>query len=248
LTQLQGYIDELLQVAAFSDYAPNGLQISGRPEINTIVTGVSASQELIAAAIESQADALLVHHGYFWKGEDPRLIGIKYQRVRELIQNDISLLAYHLPLDAHPELGNNAALASMLGIEVEGRFGLAEPQIGMYGRLGETVSGEAFAAQITLALDREPLHIAALDRGVERVAWCSGGAQDYLQAAAELGVDAFITGELSERSYSEARELGIHLYGAGHHATEREGIRRLGDHLAQHFNITHLFQDFYNPI
>jgi dinuclear metal center YbgI/SA1388 family protein len=248
LKQLTSYLDQLLSAELFSDYCPNGLQIEGRDEVRHLVCGVTASQALIDAAVEREADALLVHHGFFWKGEDPRLIGMKYRRIKALLDADISLIAYHLPLDAHHQLGNNAQLAERLGFVVEGGFGGGRgPDIGLYGRLDQPLEGGALAAHIHTVLGREPLHVAGTDAAIETIAWCSGGAQSYIEEAVELGVDAFLTGEVSEQTVHIARECGIHFYAAGHHATERYGAQALGEHLAQKLDLHQEFVDIDNP-
>jgi dinuclear metal center YbgI/SA1388 family protein len=244
------YCDRLLDIGQFRDYCPNGLQVEGRSEVTRVVTGVTASQALIEAAAEQQADLLLVHHGYFWKGEDPTLTGIKQRRVRALLDQDISLLAYHLPLDAHPELGNNACLAARLGWVEEGRFGDGREGADLvcFGRPERAVSAAEMAAHIAAVLGREPLLIGAGPVKIETVAWCTGAAQSYLEAAARRGLDAFISGEISEPSVHIAREYGIHYFAAGHHATERYGVQALGEHLAGQFGIQHIFIDIDNPV
>jgi len=239
------YLDTLLEVSRYRDYCPNGLQVEGCADLEHIVSGVTASQALIEAAIEQGADALLVHHGYFWKGETPSITGIKRQRIQRLLETGINLLAYHLPLDGHIELGNNAQLARVLGLETEGVSG--ETGLLYYGRLKQTCSGEVLATHIESCLARAPLHIPA-DRPIDRVAWCTGGAQSYIEEAVELGVDAFITGEASEQTVHIARETGIHFYAAGHHATERYGVQALGEHLAEQFDLKHSFIDIDNPV
>lgn len=247
--ELIDYLDGLLNVSAFDDYCPNGLQVEGRPEINKMIGGVTASQALIDAALDQEADTLLVHHGYFWKGEDPRVIGMKRRRLASLLEAGINLLAYHLPLDAHPELGNNAQLASMLGLVITGSFGRgAGPDIGLVGKLPEAVPAQVFARQLAEKLGRTPLLIPADEGPVHTLAWCTGAAQGYLQSAAALGVDAFLTGEISEQTVHEARELGIHFFSAGHHATERGGVMALGAHLAEKFDISFQFEDIDNPV
>ncbi len=248
LAALQAYCHDLLEVDRFQDYCPNGLQVEGRPEVRRLITGVTASQALIDAAVERAADAILVHHGWFWKGEDPRIVGMKQRRMATLIRHGISLLAYHLPLDAHPVYGNNVQLARRLALTVEGRFGRDTPKLGLHGSLAEAESGEAFARRIADALGREPLHVAGSDRPVHTVAWCSGAAQGYIEEAARLGVDAFLTGEASEQTVHVARECGIHFYAAGHHATERDGARALGEHLAAEFGLEVEFVDIPNPV
>ncbi len=245
LQELVSYTNELLHINDFRDYAPNGLQVEGKSEVKKLVSGVTASEALIDAAIEQGADAILVHHGYFWGGEDPCLIGMKGRRIKKLINHDISLLGYHLPLDAHPELGNNAGLAKLLGLVSEGV--MDEQGVGNYGLLKNPCSLGEFEKRVETALDRKPLAIAGGDHHVKRIAWCSGGAQKYLKAAAELGVDAYLSGEISENTVHEARELGVHYIAAGHHATERLGAQVLGQFLADHFDIVHQFIDIPNP-
>lgn len=248
-SELIAHIDELLEPARFQDYCPNGLQVEGAEQIDTLVSGVTASRALIEAAIARGADALLVHHGYFWRGEDPRITGTKQQRLKLLLAHNINLLAYHLPLDAHPVLGNNAQLARLLDIEVDGRIsGTGDPAIALCGCLSEPVPLAVFAAKVGSVLDREPLVIQGHDRPISTVGWCTGAAQGYLQQAAELGLDAFISGEISEPTVHLARELGINYLAAGHHATERYGVRALGEQLAQNLNIRHHFIDIDNPV
>lgn len=246
LTELLDYTGRLLQVERWRDYCPNGLQVQGRPEVGRIVSGVSASKNLLEAALEANADLVLVHHGYFWKNEDPRVVGVKHDRLKFLLQHDLNLVAYHLPLDAHPALGNNAQLAGLLGFEIEGWFG--EQPIGAYGCLREACSLDVLGRRIAQVLDRAPLLVGEADQPICRIAWCSGAAQDYLQQAVDLGVDAFLTGEVSEHSVHLARESGVAFIAAGHHATERYGVRALGDHLAKEFGLAHRFIDLYNPV
>ncbi len=245
LVDLEVYCNELLDIDAFQDYCPNGLQVdAGRSEVRKIVTGVTASQALIDAAVEAKADLLLVHHGYFWKGEPAPLRGIKGCRVRTLMQAGISLLAYHLPLDAHPQLGNNRQLAKWL------RFSSARSvKDGLIWQadLEQPLDAGELAVRLAKTLGQQPIHISIEDKPIQRIGWCSGGAQDYIELAAELGLDAFVTGEISERTVHLARELGIHFYAAGHHATERFGVQALGEHLAEHHKLEHQFIDIPNP-
>lgn len=249
LYELEAYLGRLLDVGRFRDYAPNGLQVEGRAEVNSIVTGVTASQALLDAAVEQGADAVLVHHGYFWKNESPVVRGMKKRRLATLLKHDISLLAYHLPLDAHPELGNNAQLAHLLGIQVEGLMDERELQgVGNVGSLPEACSLDAFGARVASVLGRQPWLVAGGDRPVKRIAWCSGGAQGYIERAFELGVDAYLSGEISEQTVHVARENGIHYIAAGHHATERYGIQALGEHLAANYGLLHRFFDGDNPV
>lgn len=249
LKALVEYTNSLLAVGNFSDYCPNGLQVEGRPDVQCLVSGVTASMELIEAAIAAKADALLVHHGYFWKGEDECVTGMKRQRLQRLLGTDTSLLAYHLPLDAHPELGNNTQLARVLGFRHSGCFGNdAGLQLAQYGSLSQPLAAPALAKHIGAQLGRAPLHIAGRAARIETVGWCTGAAQSYIDAAVEQGVDAFISGEISEQTVHVARECGIHYFAAGHHATERYGVAALGEHLAGHFQLSHQFIDIGNPV
>lgn len=248
LTALVDAANALLLPDRFQDYCPNGLQVEGRPEVTRLVSGVTASLALIEAAVEAGADAILVHHGYFWRGEDPCLVGMKGRRVRALLKHDISLLAYHLPLDAHPELGNNAQLAKHLGIRSEG--GLqpdAEHPIGNHGVLPAPETAAQFSQRVAEILGREVLLEAVGDTPIERVAWCTGGAQGYLSQAAALGADCYLTGEVSEQTIHEARELGLHFIAAGHHATERYGAPAVAGYLADQLGLQHQFIDIDNP-
>lgn len=245
LTTLVESIDSLLDVARFKDYAPNGLQVEGKSDVQRIVSGVTASKALIDAAIEAKADAILVHHGWFWRGEDQRIVGMKRHRVKALLDHDISLLGYHLPLDAHPELGNNAQLAKQLGFISEGVMN-AEG-VGNYGHLEKPMTASELSAYMQQQLNRTPTVVTAGDHPIKTIAWCTGGAQSYIQQAIALGVDAYVSGEISEQTTHEARENGIHYFAAGHHATERYGAPALGEYLAQQFDMNHQFIDIDNP-
>jgi len=243
---LRAYLDSLLEAARFRDYCPNGLQVEGRERVQRIVCGVTASLALIEAAIERRADALLVHHGWFWKSEDGRVTGFRRQRMARLLAHDISLFAYHLPLDAHPTLGNNVQLARRLGWEISGRFG--EQDIGFVGVPPAPTLAGKLAQQIEQVLGRAPMLIGDPARKVARIAWCSGGAQDYFEAALATGADVFISGEISEQTVHLARETGMAFIAAGHHATERYGVEALGVHLAESFGIDVEFVDIDNPV
>ncbi|MEW6729285.1 MAG: Nif3-like dinuclear metal center hexameric protein [Pseudomonadota bacterium] len=245
---LLAYCDGLLNIGAFADYAPNGLQVEGRTDIGRIVSGVTASQALLDAAVEFKADAVLVHHGYFWKGEDARITGMKRRRLATLLRHEINLIAYHLPLDGHPELGNNAQWARALGLgELQGFIGKPGAEIGVRGTFAEPVAGEVLAQRLEALLGRPVLHVAGKPGPIRTVGLCSGGAQGYIGEAAALGLDAYLTGEVSEHTVHVAREMGLHFYACGHHATERFGARALGEHLAERFGLTHRFVDIDNP-
>ena len=235
----------LLDINRFKDYAPNGLQLEGRPEVQKIVSGVTASQALIDAAIKADADVILVHHGWFWRGEDQRIVGMKKRRIKALIENDISLLGYHLPLDAHPELGNNAQLARRLGFIRDGSMN-AEG-VGDYGHLEKALDTDQLSQLMQQHLNRKPTVVKSGEHPIKTVAWCTGGAQSYIGQAIALGVDAFVSGEISEQTTHEARENGIHYFAAGHHATERYGAPALAAYLAEQFSIEHQFIDIDNP-
>jgi len=244
--ELRRYLDETLETARFRDYCPNGLQVEGRAEVRRIVAGVTASQALIEAAVARGADAILVHHGWFWKGEDGRITGLRRRRIGTLLAHDINLFAYHLPLDAHPELGNNAQLASRLGWVPEGRFG--EQDIAWHGRVDAPTTAGALAASIAGGLRRAPMLVGDVNRPVHRIGWCSGGAQGYFEQAIALGLDAFVSGEISEQTVHLARESGVAYFAAGHHATERFGAEALAGHLASRFGLDCQFVDIDNPV
>jgi dinuclear metal center YbgI/SA1388 family protein len=248
--ELVAACDRLLDPGRFRDYTLNGLQVEGRQEVRRVMTGVTACQALLDAAVAWQADLLLVHHGYFWKNEPVAITGMKQRRLRTLLVNDINLLAYHLPLDAHAEFGNNAELARRLdftatgcadGAPGEGLVWLGTPS-------GGPMTARGLADHLGARLAREPLLIEASGGGeVQRLAWCTGGAQDLITTAFAAGADAFISGEISERTTHLAREMGIHYLAAGHHATERYGVQALGERLARDFGLEHCFVDIDNP-
>ncbi|OZB16163.1 MAG: Nif3-like dinuclear metal center hexameric protein [Marinobacter sp. 34-60-7] len=243
-SQILEQINTWLQPGNFQDYCPNGLQVEGRPEVNTIISGVTASQALIDAAIEHNADMILVHHGYFWKGEDQAIRGMKKNRIKQLLDHDINLVAYHLPLDDHPEYGNNRQLADILGIQNPRPLGGLVWQ----GELPEALSAEQFAQRIEGKLQRAPLHVGHGPESIITVGWCTGAAQGFINAALDAGLDAYISGEISEPTTHTAREMGIHYFAAGHHATERYGVQALGRALAETFGVTHRFIDCDNPV
>ncbi len=251
LFDIVNYCDELLLPQQFKDYCPNGLQVAGRAEVNKIVVGVSACQALLEAAIAEQADLILVHHGYFWQGEDPCVVGLKRARLATLLAHNMSLLAYHLPLDAHPELGNNAQLAKQLLLQPDHSCLQAEPgaaSLLWHGQLLQPMSAVAFSEHVATCLQRLPLHIASGPASINSIAWCTGAAQDFIVEAAALDVDAYITGEVSERTTHIAREHGIHFFAAGHHATERYGVQALGNKLLETFTLDYQYIDIDNPV
>ncbi|WOT03802.1 Nif3-like dinuclear metal center hexameric protein [Shewanella youngdeokensis] len=247
-TELCQYLAQYLKIDTFKDYAPNGLQVEGTNEIKTIVTGVTACQALIDKAIELNADAIIVHHGFFWKSEPEIIVGMKQKRIKALLINDINLLGYHLPLDAHEDVGNNAQLGNIIGIDNARVIEGYAQGLMWRGELSVPSSAGELKQAISHALSRECLHLGNEQGLVETVAWCSGGAQDYIDIAASLGIDAFISGEVSERTYHCAVEQNIQYYAAGHHATELYGIQALGKHLADKFELTHHFVDISNPV
>ncbi|PSJ17585.1 Nif3-like dinuclear metal center hexameric protein [Nitrosomonas supralitoralis] len=244
--ELENHLNQLLDIPRFQDYCPNGLQVEGRCEIHTVVSGVTASLDLLQAALEAKADAVLVHHGYFWRGEDMRITGIKKRRIALLMNHQINLFAYHLPLDAHSQFGNNAQLGKKLGFVENGRFGGQD--IMMQGELKVSMSLAALGDQISQTLLRRPMIIGDPDKTIQRIAWCTGSAQNYFDAAILQNVDAYLTGEISEQNVHAARESGVAFIAAGHHATERYGVQALGNHIAQEFGIQHQFIDIENPV
>jgi dinuclear metal center YbgI/SA1388 family protein len=246
LNQLREFCDEYLKVDEFNDYCPNGLQVEANSQVEHIVCGVTASQALIEAAIEQDADTLIVHHGYFWKGESQPITGYKGKRISSLIKNNINLLAFHLPLDAHPEIGNNVQLGRIMGWEVSASFG--EQNLVLEGSLSQAQTLAEISLQIEARLDTKTLSISAGDHSIERIAWCTGAAQGFIEAAAERGVDAFVSGEIAEPTFHLARELGIHYIAAGHHATERYGVQALCKVIADRFGIKQQFIDIPNPV
>jgi dinuclear metal center YbgI/SA1388 family protein len=247
--KLLNFLNDLLSPELFKDYAPNGLQVGGNNEIHKIVTGVTASLDFLKIAAQKNADAVIVHHGYFWKGEDPCVVGVKQQRLLQLLNNKINLFAYHLPLDAHQQFGNNVQLAKLLEINITDEFSAGEkPALGKIGELPKPTAATEFSAFISQKLNRDPLHIAVNDQPIKKIAWCTGAAQDFIEAAAHSGADAFISGEISERTFHLAKELNIHYYAAGHHATERYGVKALGEHLNEQFAIDVEFVDVPNPV
>lgn len=247
--ELATYLDQFLAAQSIADYAPNGLQIEGRAEIRKLCTAVSISQAVIQAAIEWQADAILVHHGFFWRGERAVLTGVRRQRIAALIKHDVNLFAYHLPLDLHPIVGNNACIAQRLPVRNISQHDLEKLPKGLWaGDLKQNLNGQDFGNVLHQALLQAPIHITAQRRQIQKIAWCTGAAQDFLEDAQKLGVDAYISGEISERTYDLAQELNIHYYACGHHATERYGVQALAAHLEEKFGIEQRFIETDNPI
>lgn len=242
--ELTEYLAEFLDIASYKDYAPNGLQVEGKQEINKIVTGVTACQALIDKAIEVQADAILVHHGYFWKNEQQVITGFKKQRIKALLMNDINLYGYHLPLDGHEGLGNNAMLGKLWGLKDI----TEEPGLLRIGVLPEKMAIAEFKKRVDDSLARESLHLDGGPEKITKVAWCSGGAQGYIDQAIANGAELYISGEVSEQTTHLAKECGIHYLAAGHHATERLGIKALGEHLVEKFGLECIFIDIDNPV
>lgn len=247
--KLVNQLTELLKPFQINDFCPNGLQVEGKSEIKKVITGVTASQALIDAAIEKQADAILVHHGYFWKGEDQPITGMKKRRIQSLLAHDINLLAYHLPLDVHPELGNNAQLGEILDLVVERPL---EPwnknSVAVKGKLKTPMTVSEFTQLIENKLERTPLVNQAGDHEIKTIAWCTGGGQSFIDLAASQGIDAYLTGEASEQTIHSSNEQGIHFFAAGHHATERYGVKALGEYLADKYDLDVEFIDINNPV
>ncbi len=243
---LLAYLAQYLNVSQFKDYCPNGLQVEGTPQIRQILCGVTASLALIEQAIAVGADTILVHHGYFWRGEDMRVIGQKQRRLKLLLTHGINLLGYHLPLDAHPVVGNNAQLGQRLGISVSRFFG--DNNLGCLATLDVPLTLGELAARIELSLARAPLVIGAPEQAIKQVAWCTGAAQGFLQDAIDAGADVLISGEITEHTVHLAREMGVAYIAAGHHATERYGVQALGQHLASQFGVQAMFADLDNPV
>ena len=245
---IESYLNDFLQISHFKDYCPNGLQVQGKKNIKTIVTGVTASLELIEEAIKVKADAILVHHGWFWKNDDPRIVGQLHKRLTLLMQHELNLFAYHLPLDQHPKVGNNVQLAKVLGFQIEGQS--KENDLVWFGRPSKNkkLLLKELSEQLETKLNRKPLVIGDLNKEIKKVAWCTGGAQGYIQIAANLDADVYISGEISEQTTHASKELDIAYISAGHHATESYGVQALGKHLVQELGIRHIHIDVPNPV
>jgi dinuclear metal center YbgI/SA1388 family protein len=247
--EFENYLNTLLKPEQIKDFCPNGLQIQGSDNIAKVITGVTATQALIERAIEEKADALVVHHGFFWKNESYVIRGMKHKRIKALLEHNINLFAYHLPLDIHPTLGNNAQLAKLFAIEKVAPLEIGNKlSVPVRGEFSSALSGEALQQRISEQLSRSCMHIAAPSHKViKTVAWCSGGGQNYIELAAEQGIDAFISGEVSEQTTHVAREMDIHFYCAGHHATERYGAKALAEHFNENLSVEAKFIDIDNP-
>lgn len=249
LTQVSELLQSTLKAQLFNDYCPNGLQVEGKAQIKRLVTGVTACQALIDRAIEFQADAILVHHGFFWKSENPCVVGIKQKRIKALLTHDISLFAYHLPLDAHHELGNNVQLAKKLGLGItEALYPDNPKQVGNIAILDEPMLASDFANLCERVLGQRPIHIAGSNPLIKKIGFCTGAAQGFIEQAVLMGCDAYLSGEISEPTVHTARETGVHYFGAGHHATERYGVQAVGEFLAAKLGIEHIFVDIENPV
>ena len=245
---LENYLNELLDVERFQDYCPNGLQIEGRPKINKIATAVTASRFVIERCLDLEVDALLVHHGFFWKGEPPSIRGLKKNRIAPLMKHDINLYGYHLPLDAYEAWGNNASIAKRLDIHVmEKREWNHCSNILWFGMLSSASEPQKFLNTLKQSYGKQVLHISGGKQEIKHVAWCSGAGQDFFELASQYPIDAYITGEFSERTYYLAKELQIDFYALGHYASEEDGIKHLGEFLAQEFKLPHVFIQEDNP-
>jgi len=247
LNDLNEYLSEMLSLEQFNDYCPNGLQVEGRSEVNKIVTGVTASLDLLEQAIARDADAIIVHHGYFWKGESAPVVGMKKRRLQTLLTADVSLFAYHLPLDAHPEVGNNVMLGQQLGLPITRWLDPKQNMLAV-SDLDSPIDLHTLAQTVSAKLNRNPQVIGEQKRAIQSVAWCTGAAQSMMDKAIAADIDCFITGEVSEQTFHMVQESNTAFMAAGHHATERYGVKALGEHLANKHGIHHEFLDLDNPI
>jgi len=246
--ELAQHLANYLQIAKIKDYCPNGLQVQGRDRIQKIVSGVTASQALIEAAIQAKADAILVHHGWFWKSDDPSIVGQLHARLKLLMDHNINLFAYHLPLDIHPIVGNNAQLAKVMSWKGQAALLPGMMDSLMWQANIQSMSLQQLSKSLASRLGKDPLVIGEPKQTIKKVAWCTGGAQGYIKEALSLGVDAYISGEVSEQTYHFAKEMGIAYISAGHHATERYGVQALGQYINKTYKIEHQFVDIPNPV
>lgn len=248
--KLVDFTDNLLNARSCDDYCPNGLQVQGKNEVSKIISGVTASYGLITRAVNEKADALLVHHGYFWRNEDPRILGMKKNRLKLLLDANINLIVYHLPLDIHRELGNNAYLGKLLGFAPSDKFEILDyaSKLGFVVNLPSPIRPIELINLLESKLGRAPLHIAAEKEKITRIAWCSGAAQNFIQQAKDMQADCYLSGEVSENTFHFVREENIHYYSIGHHCSEKGGVQLLGDRIALEFGIKHKFIDIPNPI
>ncbi|VFP80252.1 Nif3-like dinuclear metal center hexameric protein [Candidatus Erwinia haradaeae] len=246
-SELENQVNQLLKSSSCSDSMQNGLQVEGRRKIEKVITGVTACYDLLYEAAYTNTDAVVVHHGYFWEKECPFIKGMKKQRLKILLENDINLFAWHLPLDIHPTLGNNVKLAELLDIKIKGE--VVKPYV-LWGELRQPLDAYSLKQKISMILGREPLHCFAANAPalIKCLAWCSGRGQMFIDAAATFGVDAFISGEVSEQTIHSTREQRLHFFAAGHHATERAGVKALGEWLAKQYNLNVRFVDIENPV
>ena len=242
---LINYLNQLLNIKEFKDYCPNGLQVEGSAIVKKVVTGVTASQALLEAAVTKKADTIIVHHGYFWRGEDACIVGTKYRRLATLIRHNLNLFAYHLPLDAHSLYGNNVQLGKQLDFQVTE---ISDDGLFYVGKLKKAQNADELQQYIATRLQRVPQLVRGRTEKIKTIAWCTGGAQDFIEKAADYNVDAYLSGEISERTFHLAKELELDYFAAGHHATERYGIQALGEHLASKFNLDVEFIDIDNPV
>lgn len=246
---LSAYLANFLEIDKYRDYAPNGLQVEGKGSISKICTAVTASMDIIKQAVDLKADALLVHHGYFWRGEPSAITGMKKRRIFHLLNAEMNLFAYHLPLDCHLSIGNNACLANLLGVESVNSHAIDNtPNLLWFGEMGQPLSQAQMETLISQKLKRQPMSISFSDKPIKRIAWCTGAAQDLIENAHALGADAYLSGEVSERTYYQTQELGLHYFACGHHASERYGIQALGQHLSEKFDLQYQFLDSLNPV
>ncbi|WMY97637.1 MAG: Nif3-like dinuclear metal center hexameric protein [Arsenophonus sp.] len=242
--KLEKIINTYLGIDKYHDSVPNGLQVEGCEEIKKIVTGVTASQSLLNTAVCLKAHAIIVHHGYFWKNESNLIKNIKRKRLKTLLSNNINLYAYHIPLDAHPVIGNNVQLGNIIGVNIDDYITPLLP----VGRFSIPISSSELMTRLKNRLDRQPLYYGDfISKKISTVAWCSGKGQKFIETVAKLGIDAFITGEVSEETFHISKEMKIHFYSAGHHATERYGIKALGEWIKKNYNLDVTFIDIPNP-